>query len=129
MVTATTRGGPLVVLGDSMLDVDIEGEATRLSPEAPVPVVDAKRIWHRPGGAGLAAVLAARTDSDVVLVTALVDDPDGRALAGLLASAGVTVVALPMAGNTVCKTRIRAAGQSMLRLDHGDGSAAIDAVP
>jgi D-beta-D-heptose 7-phosphate kinase/D-beta-D-heptose 1-phosphate adenosyltransferase len=120
---------PIVIVGDSMLDVDIEGEATRLSPEAPVPVVDAKRIWHRPGGAGLAAVLAARTDSDVVLVTALVDDPDGRALAGLLASAGVTVVALPMAGNTVCKTRIRAAGQSMLRLDHGDGSAAIDAVP
>jgi D-beta-D-heptose 7-phosphate kinase/D-beta-D-heptose 1-phosphate adenosyltransferase len=120
---------PIVIVGDSMLDVDIEGDATRLSPEAPVPVVDAKRIWHRPGGAGLAAVLAARTESDVVLVTALADDPDGRALVDLLTSAGVTVVGLPMAGNTVCKTRIRAAGQSMLRLDHGDGSAVTDAVP
>jgi len=120
---------PIVIVGDSMLDVDIEGDATRLSPEAPVPVVDAKRIWHRPGGAGLAAVLAARADSDVVLVTALADDPDGRALVDLLTSAGVTVIGLPMAGNTVCKTRIRAAGQSMLRLDHGDGSAVTDAVP
>ena len=55
---------PLVVVGDSMLDVDIEGTATRLSPEAPVPVVDAERVWHRPGGAGLAAVLAARTGQD-----------------------------------------------------------------
>jgi D-beta-D-heptose 7-phosphate kinase/D-beta-D-heptose 1-phosphate adenosyltransferase len=122
-------GKPIVIVGDSMLDVDIEGEATRLSPEAPVPVVDAKRIWHRPGGAGLAAALAARADSDVVLVTALGDDPDGRAMVDLLTSAGVTVVGLPMAGTTVCKTRIRAAGQSMLRLDHGDGSAVTGAVP
>jgi rfaE bifunctional protein nucleotidyltransferase chain/domain/rfaE bifunctional protein kinase chain/domain len=115
---------PLVIVGDSMLDVDIEGSATRLSPEAPVPVVDAERVWHRPGGAGLAAVLAARVDRDVVLVTALADDADGRALAGLLEESGVRVVALPMTGATVCKTRIRAAGQSMLRLDHGDGTAA-----
>ncbi len=58
-------GRPLLIVGDSMLDVDIEGSATRLSPEAPVPVVDAERVWHRPGGAGLAAVLAARADDDV----------------------------------------------------------------
>jgi D-beta-D-heptose 7-phosphate kinase / D-beta-D-heptose 1-phosphate adenosyltransferase len=120
---------PLVIVGDSMLDVDIEGSASRLSPEAPVPVVDAERVWHRPGGAGLAAVLAARTDSDVVLVTALADDADGRLLAELLAGAGVEVVAIPMTGNTVCKTRIRARGQSMLRLDHGDGTAAADGMP
>jgi D-beta-D-heptose 7-phosphate kinase/D-beta-D-heptose 1-phosphate adenosyltransferase len=119
-------GKPVVIVGDAMLDVDIEGSANRLSPEAPVPVVDAERIWHRPGGAGLAAVLAARADRDVVLVTALGDDADGRALTELLTSAGVDVVALPMAGTTVCKTRIRAGGQSMLRIDHGDGTAAND---
>ncbi|HEX2285294.1 MAG TPA: PfkB family carbohydrate kinase [Mycobacterium sp.] len=122
-------GKPVVIVGDSMLDVDIEGTATRLSPEAPVPVVDADRMWHRPGGAGLAAVLAARADGDVVLVTALGDDADGRALADLLTEAGVTVVGLPMSGSTVCKTRIRAAGQSMLRMDHGDGAAVAGALP
>lgn len=115
---------PLVIIGDSMLDVDIEGTATRLSPEAPVPVVDTERVWRRPGGAGLAAVLAARTGCDVVLVTAVGDDADGLALADLLADAGVRLIKLKLAGSTVCKTRIRAGGQSMLRLDHGDGSAA-----
>jgi D-beta-D-heptose 7-phosphate kinase/D-beta-D-heptose 1-phosphate adenosyltransferase len=120
---------PLVIVGDSMLDVDIEGTATRLSPEAPVPVVDADRVWHRPGGAGLAAVLAARAGHDVALVTALSDDADGCALEELLRGAGVEVVALPSSGNTVCKTRIRARGQSMLRLDHGDGTATAHALP
>lgn len=121
--------GPLVIVGDCMLDVDIEGSATRLSPEAPVPVVDADRVWQRPGGAGLAAVLAARIESDVVLVTAIAEDDDGRRLTELLTAAGVTVVVLPMAGNTVCKTRIRAAGQSVVRLDHGDGVAAGQDLP
>ncbi|KUH93775.1 PfkB family carbohydrate kinase [Mycobacterium sp. IS-3022] len=120
---------PLVVVGDSMLDVDIEGTATRLSPEAPVPVVDTERIWKRPGGAGLAAVLAARTGCEVVLVTAVGDDADGRTLTDLLADAGVRLVALTLAGNTVCKTRIRVGGHSMLRLDHGDGSASGAPVP
>ncbi|MBE1552200.1 rfaE bifunctional protein nucleotidyltransferase chain/domain/rfaE bifunctional protein kinase chain/domain [Mycobacterium sp. OAS707] len=120
---------PLVIVGDSMLDVDIEGDATRLSPEAPVAVVDTKRMWRRPGGAGLAAVLAARLESDVKLITALADDADGRALTDLLTSAGVDVVGLSSSGNTLCKTRIRAAGQSMLRLDRGDGTAAHGPLP
>lgn len=123
------NGEPLVIVGDCMLDVDVEGTATRLSPEAPVPVVDAQRVWHRPGGAGLAAVLAARGESDVVLVTALADDEDGRRLAELLDRAGVRVEPLAMSGSTVCKTRIRAVGQSMLRLDHGDGTASDDELP
>src|SRR3954469_16905871 len=112
-----------------MLDVDIEGTATRLSPEAPVPVADADRVWHRPGGAGLGAVLAARAGHDVALVTALSDDADGCALEELLREAGMDVLALPSSGNTVCKTRIRARGQSMLRLDHGDGTATGDVLP
>ena len=120
---------PIVIVGDSMLDVDIEGTATRLSPEAPVPVVDADRMWRRPGGAGLAAVLATRAEAEVVLVTALAEDSDGLALADLLTSAGVHLVTLPMSGNTVCKTRIRAGGQSMLRLDYGEGMPAGGRLP
>ncbi|MER7520302.1 D-glycero-beta-D-manno-heptose 1-phosphate adenylyltransferase [Streptomyces sp. NPDC126499] len=52
--------GPLVVVGDLLLDEDIEGEATRLAPDAPAPVVDVAGVRRRAGGAGLAAVLAAR---------------------------------------------------------------------
>ncbi|MFG3619297.1 D-glycero-beta-D-manno-heptose 1-phosphate adenylyltransferase [Nocardia sp. NPDC047654] len=113
---------PLVVVGDSILDVDIEGVADRLSPEAPVPVVDVERRWVRPGGAGLAAALAAQAVADVSLITATTDDRDGHTLARLLGR-DVRVVTMPLRGETVRKTRIRAAGQSLLRLDTGDGTA------
>ncbi|WP_040872200.1 D-glycero-beta-D-manno-heptose 1-phosphate adenylyltransferase [Nocardia exalbida] len=113
---------PLVVVGDSILDVDIEGVADRLSPEAPVPVVDVERRWVRPGGAGLAAALAAQSVAEVSLITATTDDRDGHTLARLLGR-DVRVVTMPLRGETVRKTRIRAAGQSLLRLDTGDGTA------
>jgi rfaE bifunctional protein nucleotidyltransferase chain/domain/rfaE bifunctional protein kinase chain/domain len=113
----------LVVVGDSMLDIDIDGTATRLSPEAPVPVVDGDRVGRRPGGAGLAAVLAARHGAEVVLITAVGADDHGRMLRALLDEAGVEVMALPIDGATACKTRIRANGQSVMRLDQGAGRA------
>jgi len=119
----------IVIVGDSLLDIDIDGAAERLSPDAPVPVIDTERVWHRPGGAGLAALLAARSADDVTLVTAVADDRDGRQLTGLLSSAGVRVVPLPMLGGTVCKTRVRARGQCVLRIDRGSGTAAPDEVP
>jgi rfaE bifunctional protein nucleotidyltransferase chain/domain/rfaE bifunctional protein kinase chain/domain len=113
----------LVVLGDTLLDSDIEGRAERLCPDAPVPVVDVRAQRWRPGGAGLAALLAARDGHDVVLVTALGTDPPARLLADLLA-AHVALVRMPLRGATVCKTRIRAGDRSLLRLDAGDGQAA-----
>ncbi len=119
---------PLVVLGDTLLDVDAEGTAERLCPEAPVPVVDLTARRRRPGGAGLAALLAARSAAEVVLVTPLGDDEGGHALTGLL-EPDVTVAPLPLRGTTVCKTRVRAGGQSLLRLDSGDGTATADPLP
>ncbi|MDX6322387.1 MAG: D-beta-D-heptose 7-phosphate kinase / D-beta-D-heptose 1-phosphate adenosyltransferase [Propionibacteriaceae bacterium] len=114
-------GGPLVVVGDSLLDVDLDGTAERLSPEAPVPVVDLNQRRQRPGGAALAALMAARSGQEVVLVTALAEDDPGRQLAGLLA--GLEVVGMPLDGGTICKTRVRACGQPMLRIDSGTGRA------
>ncbi|MFC4372961.1 PfkB family carbohydrate kinase [Nocardia halotolerans] len=113
---------PLVVLGDAILDVDIEGSAERLCPEAPVPVVDVERQRMRPGGAGLAAALAAESVSEVALITAVADDANGRVLRHLL-DRDVEVVAMPLRGETVRKARVRAAGQSLVRLDTGDGVA------
>jgi len=113
----------LVVVGDTLLDADVEGTAERLCPDAPVPVLDATGQRQRPGGAGLAALLAARAGHSVVLVTALGADPPAHLLADLLASR-VEVVRMPLRGATVCKTRIRAGGQSLLRIDSGDGRAA-----
>ncbi len=122
---------PLVVIGDTLLDVDVEGSADRLSPEAPVPVVEPDRIWQRPGGAGLAAVLAARVYPEVLLITATADDPTGRALAALFAAdhPGIRVLPIPLTGSTVSKIRIRAGGQSVVRIDHGDGYAGDGPLP
>ncbi|HKS47905.1 MAG TPA: PfkB family carbohydrate kinase [Amycolatopsis sp.] len=114
--------GPLVVVGDALLDIDVEGTAERLCPEAPVPVVDVGAEWRRPGGAGLAALLAARSAAEVVLVTAVGEDESGARLLDLLAGE-VEVRALPLDGETPRKTRVRAAGQPIVRIDHGNGIA------
>jgi len=121
--------GPLVVVGDALLDRDVVGRASRLMPDAPAPVVDAAGVHERPGGAGLAAVLAARDGREVVLVTALADDAPGHRLAELLEAAGVRVLALPLRGSTPEKTRIRAGDRSLLRLDSGGGHGLAGGVP
>lgn len=112
---------PVVVVGDTLLDVDVEGTATRLCPEAPVPVLDERARYTRPGGAGLAAVLAAREGREVVLVTALAPDSGGRELDRLLRGAGVEVVDLGLDGGTPTKERVRGDGHLLLRVDRGDG--------
>ena len=109
---------PLVVLGDALLDRDLDGRVERLAPDAPVPVVDDPAERRRPGGAALAATLAATFDRrTVVLVTALAADEAGAAIRGLLAAAGVEVVDLGLAGPTPEKIRVRVDGRSLLRLD------------
>ena len=115
----------LVVLGDALLDRDLTGTVDRLSPDAPVPVVDSPVDVPRPGGAGLAALLAAADGRNVVLVTALAQDPPGRELAGLLADAGVRVVDLGLEGATPEKVRVRSAGRSLLRLDRGGAGGVV----
>lgn len=112
----------LVVIGDTLLDCDVEGTVDRLCPDAPVPVVELRTQRPRPGGAGLAALLAARAGYEVVLVTAFGTDAAARQLVDLL-GAHVDLVRMPLRGTTVCKTRIRARGRSLLRVDSGDGRA------
>ena len=112
------------MVGDALLDRDLIGRADRLSPDAPVPVVSGLSEVERPGGAGLAALLATRDGGEVVLVTALGDDPAGRRIAELLAAAGVRVVAGQLPGRTPAKERVRVAGQSLLRLDREEAAPA-----
>jgi len=115
---APVTRAPLVVVGDALLDRDLDGQAERLAPDAPVPVVDDPAERRRPGGAALAATLAATLDGRaVVLVTALAGDEAGASLRGLLEAAGVEVVDLGLAGPTPEKIRVRAQGHSLLRLD------------
>ncbi len=107
----------VTVVGDVLLDVDINGTATRLSPDAPVPVVDVAHIRRRAGGAGLVATLLARDGHDVALVTAVSDD-DGashlrRALTGVAILTGAPLAPTPT------KTRVRIGTHPMVRFDEG----------
>jgi D-beta-D-heptose 7-phosphate kinase/D-beta-D-heptose 1-phosphate adenosyltransferase len=109
----------LVVVGDALLDRDVEGRVERLAPDAPVPVVDEEARRSRPGGAGLAAALAAADGYRVTMITALAADPAGRELAALLDGAGVRLLDLGLDGATPEKVRVRAEGRSLLRIDRG----------
>jgi rfaE bifunctional protein nucleotidyltransferase chain/domain len=122
--------GPLVVLGDCLLDIDVDGRVERLMADAPAPVLDAVDDRLRPGGAGLAALLAARDGQRVVLVTALGRDGAGSRLAALLAEAGIEVVDLGSGGPTPRKIRLRSGGRTLLRLDRDTAApAAIGPLP
>lgn len=123
----TRPRGPIVVVGDSVLDVDVTGGIERFCPDAPAPVVDCEAEHCRPGGAALAAYLATGEADEVVLVTGLGADEDGAQIARLLEDR-LDVVPLALSGVTPRKTRVRSAGQTLLRLDTGDGRCASDAL-
>jgi D-beta-D-heptose 7-phosphate kinase / D-beta-D-heptose 1-phosphate adenosyltransferase len=113
----------LVVVGDALLDRDVDGSSERLAPDSGVPVIDEREARVRPGGAGLAAAIAAAAGEDVTLVTALADDEAGNELASLLALAGVRLVDLGLDGRTPEKVRLLRDGEPRLRLDRGGAGA------
>ena len=119
----------IVVVGDALLDADLIGRAGRLMPEAPVPVLDQLEERRRPGGAALAAALAAGDGAEVVLIAPIAEDEAGDQLRAEIARSGVELVAVPTSGSTAVKRRVRSGGQSLLRLDSGDGPAEIGPLP
>ncbi|MBM6622175.1 bifunctional heptose 7-phosphate kinase/heptose 1-phosphate adenyltransferase [Micrococcaceae bacterium RIT802] len=116
----------IAVVGDLLLDHDLAGEATRLSPDAPVPVVDVEKSSYRAGGAGLVARMLAAEGHEVVLVAATSID----AAAGRLRQAleGIRLVDGPSGAPTPVKTRVRASGQAVVRFDEGCARPGIPAV-
>ncbi len=110
----------ITVVGDLLLDVDLEGAVERLSPDAPVPVVDVAGVTRRAGGAGLVATLLARDGHRVTLVTALGGDerrgPPPRAARPTSSWSPAT----PGRPRRV-KTRLRTATHPIARIDEGSG--------
>lgn len=118
----------IVVVGDALLDRDVHGSVERLAPDAPVPVLDYEREVVRPGGAGLAASLAARDGHDVKLVSALATDAPARVLRGALERAGVELIDLGLDGPTPEKVRFFTGRQQLVRVDRGGRGSAVGAV-
>jgi len=113
------RGRRVAILGDAMLDRYIWGDVNRISPEAPVPVVEVCEETVRFGGAANVAENVATLGATADVVGVIGDDDHGRSLVQRLAERGVAVDHLiRVAGRpTTTKTRIIAHNQQVVRAD------------
>ena len=119
MLVRSLRPRRVAVIGDVMLDRYIKGRADRLSPEAPIQVLDVSDEYQMPGGAANVAMQVAGLDGRVTMVGLVGNDPAAAELRGLLNDhPGVTdgLVADPARATTV-KTRVIAQNQQLLRFD------------
>lgn len=113
-------GCPVLVVGDLMLDEFVWGQVSRISPEAPVPVVEVARRTFTPGGAANTAANIGSLGGQPVLAGVVGDDPDGTRVCELLAGQGVRTapVVRDPARPTTTKTRVIAHSQQVVRIDH-----------
>jgi D-beta-D-heptose 7-phosphate kinase / D-beta-D-heptose 1-phosphate adenosyltransferase len=114
-----------LVIGDLMLDEYLWGRTERISPEAPVQVVDVVREDLRLGGAGNVICNLAALGCEVHVASVLGEDEDGRRLRSMLAEKGIGTEWLFSAPGRVTgrKTRILASNQQMLRFDRESRNA------
>ena len=112
-------GCPVLVVGDVMLDEFIFGQVSRISPEAPVPVVEVQRRAFVPGGAANTAANVAALGASPSLAGLVGADANADHVRDLLRTLGVnvdTIVADPSRPTTT-KTRILAGTQQVVRID------------
>ncbi len=109
----------IIVVGDLMLDHYLLGHVSRISPEAPVPVVEVHEESHRLGGAANVAHNITALDGGAVLCGVIGDDDAGRRLTALLREKRVDVNGLIVDGGrpTTLKTRVIAQHQQVVRVD------------
>ncbi|MGZ8161839.1 MAG: bifunctional D-glycero-beta-D-manno-heptose-7-phosphate kinase/D-glycero-beta-D-manno-heptose 1-phosphate adenylyltransferase HldE [Methylobacter sp.] len=111
----------IIVIGDVMLDRYWSGYASRISPEAPVPVVRVKTIEDRIGGAGNVAFNIARLGGKVILLGVVGNDREGEILKELLEAEGVDCdFIVENSIRSICKLRVMAQHQQLIRVDFED---------
>ena len=109
----------VVVVGDVMIDRYLEGDVRRISPEAPVPVVECTQITNRLGGAANVAINLHAMGAKVTLISVCGDDGEAEILEQMLHSyASITTRFVKVKDRpTTVKTRIMASNQQLLRID------------
>jgi len=114
----------VLVLGDVMLDEFVWGRVSRISPEAPVPVVQVTGQSFHLGGAGNVAASVRSLGGRAVLAGVVGEDAAGERVEESLATAGVSscLVTLGKERPTTVKTRIVAHGQQVVRTDREDAA-------
>ena len=110
----------ILIIGDVMLDRYWWGSVSRISPEAPVPVVQLEKTSLAPGGAANVAVNVANLGATPCLVGIVGNDDEGKYLASALRKSNISsdlLLALKERPTTV-KTRIVAHNQHVVRIDN-----------
>lgn len=118
-IVATFASRRILVVGDLMLDEFIWGKVSRISPEAPVPIVNVTGESYYPGGAANVARNLKEFTNHVAIMGLAGKDPSGDRLLSLLAEAGIDTsgVERDPAFDTVTKTRVIARNQQVVRVD------------
>ena len=110
-----------LVIGDVMLDIYVRGSISRISPEAPVPVVLFNSSNQFVGGAGNMAVNLAAAGSEVTLASLIGNDDNGKKLVSLLKEKNIEVLNLSDKYHTIVKERITDNdGVQVVRVDYED---------
>ena len=114
----------ILVIGDSMIDSYLFGEIYRTSPEAPVPVVEAKKHERRLGGAANVALNLKSLGATPILCSAIGDDKEGKLFIELMKKEDLTTEGMIISKikRTTLKTRVIANDKHQLRIDEEDSS-------
>ena len=108
----------MLVVGDVMLDRYLFGGTSRISPEAPVPVVHVRNNEDRAGGAANVAINLARLGINTTLMGIVGDDDEAAALQSVMRQSNVDCRFTTVSGwPTITKTRVQSRGQQLIRLD------------
>jgi rfaE bifunctional protein kinase chain/domain len=109
----------IAIIGDVMLDKYVYGDVNRISPEAPVQVVDIKNTAYRLGGAANVAHNVKSLDAEPVLIGVIGDDDDGKTYLDTMKKAGLIAhgIIKDKSRSTTSKTRVIAHSQHIVRLD------------
>tara|TARA_Y100000589_G_C27196071_1_gene646866 strand:- start:2544 stop:3971 length:1428 start_codon:yes stop_codon:yes gene_type:complete len=108
----------ILVVGDAMLDKYWLGATSRISPEAPVPVVNVDIEEYRIGGAGNVAVNASALGADAEILSLVGDDSNAELLESMLSESGVfSMMQRVPDGRTITKLRVLSHNQQLIRLD------------
>ena len=120
-IVSTFVNRRVLVLGDAILDEYLSGDCTRISPEAPVPVVKVDGVRRVLGGAANTAANIAALGGRPTLVACLgTDDEAGATLAKCAKDSGVDLQAVSNGRPTLRKTRVVGQHQQIVRLDYED---------
>jgi rfaE bifunctional protein kinase chain/domain len=109
----------IIIVGDVMIDTYLNGSVSRISPEAPVPIVQFKSKEHRLGGAANVALNIKALGATPFICSVIGDDEDGKLFHSLLSDSALSAQGIVVDAErmTTVKTRVIGNNQQLLRLD------------